>query len=137
MCSRRPSSTRRRGWEWRTEIEDLTGIEYFTALTWLDCSGNWLEKLDTSGNPALTELYCNGNYYLEELITSGNSALAYLDGSDSHCPSRPERKPSAGISGLQRQPSAPSTLSGNKALIDLDCSDNRLTSIDSEQKHEP
>ena len=71
---------------YKRQIQDLTGIEYFTALTWLDCSGNWLEKLDTSGNPALTELYCNGNYYLEELITSGNSALAYLDCSDNHLP---------------------------------------------------
>ena len=91
------------------EITDLTGIEYFTALTWLDCGGNWLEKLDTSGNPALTELYCNGNY-LEELNTSGNPALAYLDCSNNRLPRL--------------------DLSGNTALIDLDCSNNRLTSID-------
>lgn len=113
------------------EIQDLTGIEYFTALTWLDCSGNWLEKLDTSGNPALTELYCNGNYYLEELITSGNSALAYLDCSDNHLP----RLDLSGNPALEYLDCSDNRLprldlSGNKALIDLDCSDNRLTSID-------
>lgn len=91
------------------KIQDLTGIEYFTALTWLDCSGNWLEKLDTSGNPALTELYCNGNY-LKKLDTSGNSALVYLDCSDNRLPRL--------------------DLSSNKALIYLDYSKNRLTSID-------
>lgn len=90
-------------------IRDLTGIEHFTALTWLDCSGNWMKKLDTSGNPALTELYCSGNY-LEELITSGNSALVYLDCSDNRLPRL--------------------DLSSNTALIYLDCSKNRLTSID-------
>ena len=134
------------------KIQDLTGIEYFTALTWLDCSGNWLEKLDTSGNPALTELYCNGNYlkkldtsgnsaltelycngnyYLEELITSGNSALAYLDCSDNHLP----RLDLSGNPALEYLDCSDNRLprldlSGNKALIDLDCSDNRLTSID-------
>ncbi len=43
------------------EITDLKGIEFFTALTALDCHENQLTSLDVSKTPALTELYCNDN----------------------------------------------------------------------------
>ena len=36
------------------EISDLTGIEAFTALTYLDCNHNKLTSLDVSANTALT-----------------------------------------------------------------------------------
>ncbi len=42
-------------------ISDLSGIEYFTALTSLDCSYNKLTALDLSKNTALTGLYCSHN----------------------------------------------------------------------------
>jgi Leucine-rich repeat (LRR) protein len=42
-------------------ITDLTGIEAFTALTYLDCRYNELTSLDVSKNTALTELYCYEN----------------------------------------------------------------------------
>ncbi len=40
------------------EISDLTGIEAFTALTYLNCNSNKLTSLDVSANTALTELLC-------------------------------------------------------------------------------
>jgi len=40
-------------------IQDVTGLEDFTALEILDVSGNELENLNVSGNIALRELYCN------------------------------------------------------------------------------
>ena len=43
------------------KIADLTGIEYFTALTHLDCRGNNLTTLDVSNNKALIELSCYNN----------------------------------------------------------------------------
>jgi len=45
------------------KITDLTGVEYFTALEYLDCSSNELTSLDVSKNTALTYLNCysNGN----------------------------------------------------------------------------
>ena len=42
-------------------IANLSGIEAFTALTYLDCYGNKLTTLDVSKNTALTALYCSYN----------------------------------------------------------------------------
>ena len=42
-------------------IKTLKGIEYFTGLTYLDCSDNLLTELDVSSNTALTTLYCSRN----------------------------------------------------------------------------
>ena len=58
-------------------IHDLTGIEYFTALTALNCSDNKLASLDLSHNTALTTLYCQNNW-LAELNVSGCTRLKYL-----------------------------------------------------------
>ena len=45
------------------DISNLKGIEAFTALTNLYCSGNQLTSLDVSKNTALTELNCDGNKF--------------------------------------------------------------------------
>tara|TARA_B110000902_G_scaffold210182_1_gene240253 strand:+ start:1318 stop:1908 length:591 start_codon:yes stop_codon:yes gene_type:complete len=44
-------------------ISDLTGIEAFTALTYLDCLDNQLTNLDVSKNTALTYLDCLDNQF--------------------------------------------------------------------------
>jgi Leucine-rich repeat (LRR) protein len=44
-----------------SSITDLTGIQGFTALTTLNCSGNLLKKLDLSKNTTLTTLNCSNN----------------------------------------------------------------------------
>ena len=54
-------------------ISDLTGIEAFTALTSLYCSGNELTSLDVSKNTALTGLWCYDNQ-LTSLDVSNNTA---------------------------------------------------------------
>ena len=43
-------------------ITDLSGIEHFTALKYLDCGGNQLTELDMSKNTALTGLRCDFNH---------------------------------------------------------------------------
>ena len=58
-------------------IKSLEGIEYFTALVNLDCSGNQLTSLDVSKNTALTELDCQNNL-LSNLDVSKNTALTRL-----------------------------------------------------------
>ena len=58
-------------------IADLTGIEAFTALTYLDCNSNQLTSLDVSANIALIELYCSYNQ-LDSLNVSQNTALTWL-----------------------------------------------------------
>ena len=42
---------------------DLTGIEDFTSLTYLDCSSNHLDTLDLSQNTNLTYLNCNSGFH--------------------------------------------------------------------------
>ena len=59
------------------EISSLQGIEYFTALTVLDCDDNELTTLDVSKNTALESLDCNENK-LTTLDVSKNTALKSL-----------------------------------------------------------
>lgn len=68
-------------------IQDLSGLEYFPALEYLNCSENDLVSLELADFPALTSLTCNENSRLSELILSGVPALEQLycfDSSLSH-----------------------------------------------------
>ena len=58
-------------------ILDLTGIEFFTASTYLTCSENQLTSLDVSNNIALTDLECNDNN-ITNLDVSQNTNLESL-----------------------------------------------------------
>ena len=60
-----------------TNIQNLKGIEYFTALTSLDCSGNQLTELDLSKNTRLKILNCSDNQ-LHSLNVSGCTELIRL-----------------------------------------------------------
>jgi hypothetical protein len=62
------------------EIQNLAGIEYFTALTVLDCGDNQLTSLNLTHNTVLTKLNCGGNL-LTSLNLSKNTALLTL-----YCP---------------------------------------------------
>ena len=59
-------------------VFDLTGIEDFTNLEYLDISYNLLTSIDLIQNTALSELYCNNNQ-LSSLELSQNTALIGLD----------------------------------------------------------
>ena len=89
-------------------ISDLTGIEDFTALTYLFINDN-LASLDISNNTALTHLDCRLNY-LTSLDLSQNTGLTTLK-----CQSNQ-------LTSLD--------LSGATALTDLWCFENQLTSLD-------
>ena len=58
-------------------ISDLTGIEAFTALDYLNCRDNQITSLDVSNNTALTYLRCNDNQ-LTSLDLSNNTGLTQL-----------------------------------------------------------
>lgn len=60
------------------DIEDLTGIEDFTALEVLACSYNPVTSLDLSQNLALIELYAGYNNYLTSLDVTQNTELDIL-----------------------------------------------------------
>ena len=100
-------------------IEDLTGIEAFTSLQILDCSGNQLTSLDVSNNTALIELNCSYNP-LTSLNVTNNTALIELNcsGDDGE------------FSTLFMSQLTNLNVSNNTALIELNCRYNPLTSLD-------
>ena len=59
-------------------INNLKGVEYFTALTSLRCSSNNLTSLDISKNVKLERLYCERNK-LTSLNLSNNKDIFYVD----------------------------------------------------------
>jgi Leucine-rich repeat (LRR) protein len=61
-----------------TDISDMKGLEAFTKLTALDCSGNQLSELDVKANELLTELNCKNNQ-LSRLALRSNPLLEQLD----------------------------------------------------------
>jgi uncharacterized protein YjdB len=91
------------------DISSLKGIEYFTALDWLDCTNNKLTSLDVSKNTALTRLHCYDNQ-LMALDVSKNTALKYL-----YC---------------RNNQLMVLDVSKNTALTVLSCYSNQLTSLD-------
>jgi Leucine-rich repeat (LRR) protein len=94
---------------WGMGISNLTGIEAFTALTYLDCSLNQLKRLDISANTSLNKLGCSYNQ-LNSLDVSQNTALTEL-----YCWNNQ-------LDSLN--------VSQNTALIGLYCYSNQLTSLD-------
>ena len=111
-------------------ITTLWGIEYFTALTYLDCSSNRLAGLALSKNTALTWLSCNSNR-LAGLDLSKNTALTHLECADNQLTSLDVSKNTA-LKALWCKNNALTSLdvSKNTALTQLDCSVNQLPSLD-------
>ncbi len=58
-------------------VADMKGVEYFTALTSLDCSGNQMKALNLSQNTALQRVNCSGSQ-LASLNVTRCSQLQYL-----------------------------------------------------------
>ncbi len=90
-------------------MQSLKGIEYFTALTKLNCNSNQLTSLDLSKNIMLQNLFCDWNQ-LTSLDVSNCIFLTIL-----HC-------------GMNQFTSL--DISKNTWLTNLDCQYNQLTSLD-------
>ncbi|MFN0204663.1 MAG: T9SS type A sorting domain-containing protein [Bacteroidia bacterium] len=129
----------------RYNIQDLTGVEYFTSLTYLYCSSNQLTSLPLLPT-SLTNLECNNNQLISlanlplnithlycknnqlSNIASLPANLSYLDCSNnqlSSLPVVPNTTVSLNCSNnlLTTLPSLPNGLWG------LDCSNNLLTNL--------
>ena len=111
-------------------ITDLTGIEHFTALTYLNCSYNKLTSLDVSKNTALTYLDCYRSQ-LTTLDVSKNTALTELECSWNQLTSLDVSNNTA-LAKLFCYGNQLTSLdvSKNTALTKLDCGSNQLTSLD-------
>lgn len=110
-------------------ISDLTGIEHFTALTQLKCSGNRLTTIDLSHNTALTSLECSANS-LTELDLSHNTALTYLTCVGNQLTSLDvSNNPDLYRIFCYGNQLTALDISNNPALFWLDCSNNKLSTI--------
>jgi hypothetical protein len=115
----------------RMDIADLTGIEYFTALTGLQCENNQLTSIDVSKNTALKELNCNWNQ-LTSLDVSKNTALERLNCNVNPLTSLDVTKNTALTTlkcGGTRNNLTTLDVTQNTALTKLDCQLNKLTSL--------
>ena len=112
------------------DIQSLKGIEYFTALTYLNCASNHLTALDVSKCTKLEVLYCDWNQ-LTSLDVSKNTALK-----DLACGANPlttlDVSMNAELTDLACGQSQLTSLdvSQNTALTYLSCNSNQLTSLD-------
>ena len=136
------------------QIENLQGIEAFTALTELYCYHNNLTSIDVSQNTALEILQCNNNQ-LSSLDVSQNPLLETLTCSDNQLTNLDVIQNTA-LELLQFQYNQLTSLDvsqntaltclnfhynqitsldviQNTALVLLDCTGNQLTSLDVSQ----
>ena len=111
-------------------IGSLKGIEFFTALTSLDCKYNQLTALDISKNTALIYLDCGYNK-LTTLDVSKIAVLSYLSCRSNKLITLDVSKNIA-LTYLDCGGNNLTTLdvSKNTALIHLDCGANQLTTLD-------
>ncbi len=111
------------------KIRDLTGIEYFTGLITLNCSGNRIEALDVSMLTQLQSLDCSNNLLIWLRVGKINSLL-YLYCSNNLLPSLSLRKVTS-LKILNCSYNELTTLDTSTLtnLTSLYCSHNQLTSI--------
>ncbi len=95
-----------------SNIENVTGIEYFTGISVFYCRNNLLQNLDVSHNTNLQYLFCDNNN-LTSLDVSSNPNLRFLYCYDND------------LNALD--------LSGNDALTHLQCQRNSLQSLEVSQ----
>ncbi len=114
-------------------ISDLTGIEDFISLTYLNCFSNQLTSLDVSNNTDLNILACNSNQ-LTSLNVSQNTALTYLYCHYNQLTSLDVSQNTSLYLLYCRQNSiANLDVSNNTDLNILDCNSNQLTSLNVSQ----
>lgn len=116
-------------------IEDLTGIEDFSALKTLRCNFNLLTSLDLSQNTALESLECNDNE-ITSLDLSQNTALTTLNCSLNELTTL-DLSQNTLLTNLNCSNISISSLdlSQNTALSSLDCSFNQLTNLNLSQNN--
>ncbi len=115
---------------WNKGISDLTGIEYFTKLTYLNCSNNELTELDLSNNPELVDLSCSFNN-LTSLDVTNNPKLETLDCYENNLTSlNVSNNPNLIRLACWTNALDSLDVTQNKKLVELYCGDNALTSLD-------
>ncbi|EKB61675.1 T9SS type A sorting domain-containing protein [Bergeyella zoohelcum] len=115
------------------QILNLTGIEAFTNLTFLNCGKNKLFSLDISNNTALTTLVCFANF-ISDLDVTNQLALTELICKDNKLTSLNVSNNTA-LTKLYSEKNKLTSLdvSNNTHLTELFVDDNLLTALDVSQ----
>ena len=117
-------------WVFYQNLTDLTGVQYFTELTSLNCHKLNLTTLDVSKNKKLTKLDCGYNT-LTSLNVSGCTALTELDCSSNQLTSLDVSDCTAlTILNCDINKLTALSVSNNTALTTLNCQQNQLTVLD-------
>ena len=112
------------------EIENLQGIEFFTALEELCCFDNNLTSLDVSSNTALKHLECYNNN-LTSLNVSNNAALEFLSCYNNSLTELDVSHNTALVTlSLFLNGLTDVDVSNNTALKELNCGCNSLNTLD-------
>ncbi|ESU21124.1 hypothetical protein FEDK69T_26810 [Flavobacterium enshiense DK69] len=113
-----------------SNISNLTGIEAFTSLTYLNCGDNHLSNLNVTPILTLQELECYGNT-LTTLNLTANTSLHYLDAYSNQISSLDvTHNPGLQYLGLDENNLTSLNVTLNTNLQELHVGSNLLTSID-------
>lgn len=117
-------------------IENLKGVEFFTALKYLHCYGNKLTTLDVSVFPDLEILSCLENP-LTTLDVTHNPKLRDLGCRDCQLTAL-DLSQNPGLLHLYCQDNQLTALdlTNNTKLVNLNCSGNKLTALDTSKNTE-
>ena len=110
-------------------IKSLRGIEFFTRLTYLDCSFNQLTELNVTGFPILRYLYCDNNQ-LTELDVSNSSVRDLFCCSNQLTDLDVRNNTTLTPLGCYTNQLTELNVTGCTALTSLSCGSNRLTELD-------
>ena len=112
-----------------SNISNLKGIEYFTALEYLYCDNNSLTSLDISKNTRLSDLNCSYNS-LSSLNVTNNPALESLYCYNNNLSSlNVTNNPALQTLYCQFNNLSSLNVSSNTQLTKLGCSNNNLSSL--------
>ncbi|MCR4840969.1 MAG: cell wall-binding repeat-containing protein [Lachnospiraceae bacterium] len=111
-------------------VKSLDGIEYLTELTNLTGENCKLTKLDLSGNPALRDVNCNGNF-ITEVNLSNNANLSGLS-LDNNKVSSIDLSKCTGLRDLYIDNNKLTALNvrSNKELSSFYCCNNQIAKLD-------
>ena len=112
-------------------ITTLAGIEYFTALTSLECDYNELTALDLRANTALKWITADMNP-LTALDLSGLTQMSYLSVCETYTLPALDLRSNTALTSLYCGGNRLTALDlgANTALENLDCGDNELSVLD-------
>jgi len=114
-------------------ISDLTGLQDFVSLTWLNISSFNIDSVDLSQNTQLKTLYCHYNN-LTSIDLSQNTALEFLTINNNALDSIDvSMLPSLEEFGVGQNQLTSLDVTQNTLLTSLNFTNNQLTSIDLSQ----